>query len=179
MTKEEQIDNEKIANLAMKAYHEKKFLEAGSLFGQAAEGFLEDGDPLRSAELKNNQSVALLQAGNPQESLQAALGTDKVFFRADDKKRQAMALANIGAAQAELGQKEAAIKAYEESSLILKALGESDIRSDVQRSLSILRVKKREFADAVIEMQDGLMDIEKPTLKQRILKKLLFMRLWK
>ena len=90
-----------------------------------------------------------------------------------------MALANMGAALAEMGQKDDAIRKFEESSLILKNLGESDLRADVQRSISLLRVKKREFADAVMEMQDGLMGVKKPTLKQRILKKFLFMRLWK
>ena len=179
MTPENGLDHELIAGQAMKAYQQKKFLEADRLFSLAAEGYLNNNDPIKAAEMKNNQSVALLQAGKASESLQAAQGTDLIFAKADDKKRQAMALANMGAAFAELGQKKEAVKVYQESSTILKELGESELRADVMRSLSILKVKQGEFTDAVLEMQDGLLDVEKPTLKQRILKKLLFIRLWK
>jgi len=90
-----------------------------------------------------------------------------------------MALANMGAALSELGQKDKAVKVYQESAAIFKELGESELRADVMRSLSILKVKQGEFTDAVMDMQDGLADVKKPTLKQRILKKLLFTRLWK
>jgi tetratricopeptide (TPR) repeat protein len=179
MTPEKGMDHEFTAGQAMKAYQQRKYLEADRLFGLAAEGFLNNNDPLKAAEMKNNQSVALLQAGKASESLQAAKGTDLIFAQADDKKRQAMALANMGAAFAELGQKKEAVKVYQESSTIFKELGESDLRADVMRSLSILKIKQGEFTDAVMEMQDGLVDVKKPTLKQRILKKLLFTRLWK
>jgi tetratricopeptide (TPR) repeat protein len=179
MTDISQLEPGQIADQAMKAYHAKEFLEAARLFDLAANGFSEIADPLNAAEMKNNQSVALLQAGNAMESFNVVQGTDKVFAEAGDHKRQAMALANMGAALADLKKNDDAIKMYEESSAILKELGEKDLRADVQRSLSVLRVKKREFTDAVMEMQEGMMGVEKPTLKQRILKKLLFMRLWK
>jgi tetratricopeptide (TPR) repeat protein len=179
MNEGKKINGDQTADNAMKAYQSKDYLEAALLFGEAAQAYAGDADPLRSAEMRNNQSVALLQAGKAEESFKVVEGTDQVFAHADDKKRQAMALANMGAALAEMKQKDDAIKAYEESSSLLQELGESDLRLDVQRSLSILLMKKREFTDAVMEMQDGLMDAKKPTLKQRILKKLLFMRLWK
>ncbi|MFC2064899.1 hypothetical protein ACFLXB_07370 [Chloroflexota bacterium] len=172
-------NHEITAEKAMKAYQQKKYLEAGSLFEKAAEGFLNDNDPVMAAEMKNNQSVALLQAGKANESLQAAQGTDLVFAQAEDKKRQAKARANMGAAHSELGQQKEAVKAFQESAAILKELGESELRADVMRSLSILKIKQGEFTNAVMDMQDGLVDIKKPSLKQRILKKLLFTRLWK
>ncbi|HKZ44613.1 MAG TPA: hypothetical protein VJZ78_06210 [Anaerolineales bacterium] len=179
MNEQEKESSDQIAENAMKSYQAKNYLEAARLFGLAAEAYTNDADLYHSAEMKNNQSVAFLQAGKALESFNVVEGTDRIFAQADDKKRQAMALANMGAALAEMGQKDDAIRKFEESSLILKNLGESDLRADVQRSISLLRVKKREFADAVMEMQDGLMGVKKPTLKQRILKKFLFMRLWK
>jgi hypothetical protein len=46
------------------------------------------------------------------------------------------------------------------------------------RAVAGLQVRGGKMTDAVITMQSGLMGLEKPTLKQRILKKLLFLRLW-
>jgi tetratricopeptide (TPR) repeat protein len=132
-----------------------------------------------AAEMKNNQSVALLQAGNAQASLEAVLGTDEVFASAGDKRRQGMAVANKAAALGDLKRIEEALSFYEKSATILEEAGEPDLRADVMRSIATLRVKQGKFTDAVISMQSGLIEVEKPTLKQRILKKLIFLRLWR
>lgn len=172
-----QID--KLVEKAKQAYGNKKYNDAASLFGQAADEYSLEEDVLTAAEMKNNQSVAFLQAGNAQASLDAVLGTDEVFAAAGDKRRQGMAMANQAAALEDLKRKDEAMNLYEKSVEILEEAGETDLRADVMRSIASLRVRQGKFVDAVMSMQDGLIEVKKPTLKQRILKKLLFLRLWR
>ena len=73
------LEPDQLAEQGKQAFKNKKFDEAAELFSQAAEGYTLGRDGLMSAEMQNNVSVALLQAGKPQESLAAALDTDQVF----------------------------------------------------------------------------------------------------
>jgi tetratricopeptide (TPR) repeat protein len=170
---------DQLVEKAKQAYGKKKYKEAANLFNQAADEYLSVNDPLMAAEMKNNQSVAYLQDGNSQASLAAVLGTDEVFASAGDKKRQGMAVANKAAALGDLKRIEEAIAFYEESAEIFEGIGELDLRADVMRSVAKLRVSQGKFTDAVISMQDGLIEVRNPTIWQRILKKLIFMRLWR
>jgi len=164
---------------AKQAYGGKKYRLAATLFNQAADEYSSANDQLMAAEMKNNQSVALLQDGNPLASYEAVLGTDDVFALAGDKKRQGMAVANKAAALGDLKRKGEAIALYEGAAEILDDAGEPELRAEVMRTIAALRLSEGKFTDAVMSMQDGLMEVEKPTFWQRILRKLLFMRLWR
>ncbi|MFH2040617.1 MAG: hypothetical protein ABIJ65_14390 [Chloroflexota bacterium] len=164
---------------AKQAYGGKKYRLAATLFNQAADEYSSANDQLMAAEMKNNQSVALLQDGNPLASYEAVLGTDDLFATAGDKKRQGMAVANKAAALGDLKRKEEAIALYEGAAEILDDAGEPELRAEVMRAIAALRLSEGKFTDAVISMQDGLMEVEKPSFLQRILRKLLFMRLWR
>ena len=170
---------DQLTNRAKQAYGAKKFKEAIDLFGQAADIYTTNGDILMAAEMKNNQSVALLQNGNAQASFDIAVGTDEVFAREGDKKRQGMALANQASALEALKKKKEALELYERSASLLAEAGENNLRADVMRSISAIKVGQGKFVDAVMSMQDGVIEIKEPTLKQRIIKKLLFLRLWR
>ncbi|HBG74439.1 MAG: hypothetical protein A2X25_14060 [Chloroflexi bacterium GWB2_49_20] len=170
---------DQLVETAKQAYVNKKFKEAANLFGQAADDYILANDLLMAAEMKNNKSVAFLQDGNAQASFDAAAGTDAVFASAGDKRRQGMALANKAAALEALKRKKEAIACYLESANLLEQAGEANLRADVMRSIAAMQVGQGKFTDAVMSMQGGLIEVKKPTLKQRILKKLLFLRLWR
>lgn len=86
------LEPAQIADQGKQAFESKNFIEAAELFRQAAEGFTAGNSALMAAEMMNNMSVALLQAGRAQEALNAALGTDQIFAEAKDIKRQGMAV---------------------------------------------------------------------------------------
>ena len=65
-------------------YQTGKFQQAADGFSQAAALYLEKGEPLLAAEMRNNQSVALLKAKKPSLALEAVMGTDLVFQEAGD-----------------------------------------------------------------------------------------------
>ena len=87
-----------LAEDGKKEYGKGNFKDAAGLFSQAAQAYASEGDELNAAEMKNNESVAYLQAGNAQEALQAVEGTEEVFLKAGDLKRQGIAISNRAAA---------------------------------------------------------------------------------
>ena len=74
-----------------KEYEQGNYLASADLFSQAAQAYTSEQDELNAAEMKNNQSVALLQAGKEEEALQATEGTEDIFQNAGDIKRQGIA----------------------------------------------------------------------------------------
>lgn len=162
-----------LSELGKKAFQDKKFGEAAELFKQAAGG----STGLVSAEMMNNASVALLQAGKPQEALDAALGTDEIFAGANDLKRQAMALGNQAAALEVLGRSDDAIAKYELSAELFGQAGEGDLRSMVMKSAAGIKLKTGKITDSAFKMMGSLDVKETPTLFERILR--FFLRLIK
>jgi tetratricopeptide (TPR) repeat protein len=164
---------EKIIKEAQKAYKKKDFLVAAENFRSAAEVYARSKEPLSAAEMLNNASVAFLQAGRAQEAFETASGTDRVFASADDTRRQAIALGNQAAALEALGKLDDAVGLYENSADLLKKSGDQELRSTVLQSLSAVQLRLGRQLEAMASMQAGLESIEHPSLKQRIVKKIL------
>ncbi len=163
--------------LGRQAFQDKQFDEAAGYFRQAAQAYALARADLPAAEMKNNLSVALLQAGKPQESLDAALGTDEVFERANDMKRQAMALGNQAAALDELKRYGEAFEKYERSAALFEQAGEGDLRAMVMKSAASIQLKTGNVGRSAFKMMGSLDAKKNPGLFERILK--FFMRLIK
>jgi len=161
------------------AYKQADYISAARAFTDAAGAYAAHGDPLMAAEMKNNLGVTLLQDKQAQAALEVVTGTEMVFSTAGDLRRQGMALANQAAALEALRRREEALVIYQTSAEILEKAGEKDLRADVLRAAAGLQARRGKMSDAVITMQSSLMGLEKPTFKQRILKKLFFLRLWR
>lgn len=160
------------------AYAAGRFAEAARLFEQAASDYTAENKPLDAAEMKNNASVAWLQADQPQKALDVLAGTADLFQAAADLKRWGLALGNEGAALDALKRYDEAAQKYTRSAEVLEEAGEDQMRAEVLKALSALQLKTGKQIDAVLSMQSGLAGIKKPTLKQKILKKLLRLRPW-
>jgi tetratricopeptide (TPR) repeat protein len=152
------------------AFENKKFDEAAELFRQAAEGYTLGRSSLMAAEMKNNISVALLQAGKPQEALDAALGTDQIFESEKDIKRQAMALGNQAAALESLNRYDEAIASYERSAELFARAGEGDLRSMVMKSAAAIKLKTGKVTDSAFKMMGSLDVKDNPNFFERILR---------
>jgi tetratricopeptide (TPR) repeat protein len=168
---------QEIADRARTAYQAGDFLPAAGAYADAASLYAAEGDALMSAEMKNNQSVVLLRAGQAQAALDAARGTEKTFAAAGDSRRQGMALANQASALQALKKPKEAIELYKGSAEALEKAGEWDMRVDVMQLLSTLYLRRFKFYDAVLTLQSGLAGVKNPTPRQRLMKKILFIRL--
>ncbi len=153
-----------------RAFLDKKFDEAAGLFREAAESYTLGRSELMAAEMMNNVSVALLQAGKPQESLDAVQGTAKIFEEANDIKRQGMALGNTAAALEALHRTDEAIAAYELSAELFKQVDEGDLRAMVMKSAAALKLKSGKITESAFKMMGSLEAKKTPGIFERILR---------
>jgi tetratricopeptide (TPR) repeat protein len=147
------------------------FEEAAGLFEAAVAGYQAVDDQLNAAEMRNNQSVALLQAGHAEAALNAASGTAEIFAEADDKQRQALALGNQAAALHKLGDNEEAEKYYRQSAELFKETGDKENRASVLQSISRLQLGTGRYMEALGSADSSLESRSKLNIAQRILKK--------
>jgi tetratricopeptide (TPR) repeat protein len=161
---------DQLAEQGKQAFRNRNFDEAADLFNQAAEGYTLGRDGLMAAEMRNNASVALLQAGKPQDSLAAAQDTDQVFAEAKDIKRQGMALGNQAAALEALNRYAEAIEKYDLAAQLFAQAGEGDLRALVMKSSAAIKLKTGKVTDSAFKMMGSLEAKEHPSFFERILK---------
>jgi tetratricopeptide (TPR) repeat protein len=171
----EAISPKQLEKEAKSAYQKGDFLIAARNFEAAAKGYLNQGNDLACAEMRNNASVAYLQGDEGESALRAVEGTPDTFSAEGDIKRQALALGNLGAALEELDRLDEAEQAYFQSAELLQQIGETQLRANVMQSLSALQLNMGRQLEALATMQAGVAGVERPSLKQRALKELLQM----
>ena len=159
-----------LAEQGKKEYEQQKYLTAADLFSQAAQAYASSQDELNAAEMKNNQSVALLQAGKSKEALQATEGTEEIFQRAGDIKRQGIAVSNRAAALEGLRKWQEALAEYDRAASLFEQAGEGNMHSIVRKAAANINLKRGRIVDSQMDVYDSLRLVEKPTLTQRLMK---------
>jgi tetratricopeptide (TPR) repeat protein len=159
-----------LAEQGKKEYEQESYLAAATLFGQAAQAYTLAKDALNAAEMKNNQSVALLQAGKAKEALQATNGTEEIFRQAGDIKRQGIAVSNRAAALEGMKKWNEALAEYDRAASLFEEIGEGDMHSVVRKAAANINLKRGRLTDSQMDVFDSLRLVEKPTLLQRIMK---------
>jgi len=151
-------------------YAQGNYLAAADLFLQAAEAYTRAQDELNTAEMKNNQSVALLQAGKAKEALQATDGTEVVFQKVGDIKRQGIAVSNRAAALEGLKRWNEALTEYDRAASLFEEIGEGDMHSIVRKASANINLMRGRIGDSQMDVYDSLRLVKKPTLTQRFMK---------
>lgn len=170
---------ETLSDEARRLYQAGDYAAAAETYGRAAEAYAAAGDALMAAEMRNNQAVSLLRGRQPAAALQAVQGTETVFERAGDLKRQGIALANIAGALEALKRKKEAIAFYQRAADVLEKADEGDLRVEIMQLLAMDYLRRGKFFDAVLALQSGMAGVKNPTPRQKLFKKLLFLRLWR
>jgi len=170
------IEPQQLIEQGKQAFEAKNFDQAASAFAEAASAYEALDDALNAAEMKNNLSVSLLQAGRAQAAYDAAAGTEEVFAQAGDVNRQAMAFGNLAAALEALKKPDQALEAYERSAELFAEAGESEMRSMVLQSAAALKLKRGKMMDSALSMIGSVESTKKPNLLQRFLRFLLRLR---
>jgi len=164
------MDAKILAEQGKQEYTKGAFEVAADLFFQAAQAYEDSQDELNGAEMKNNQSVALLKAGKAEAALTATDGTEEIFQKAGDLKRQGIAVANRAAALEGLKKLNEAMGEYNRAADIFEAAGEGDMHSVVRKATAEIFLKRGYIGNTQMDVLDSLRLVEKPTLTQRILK---------
>jgi tetratricopeptide (TPR) repeat protein len=89
-----------------------------------------------------------------------------------------LALGNEAAALEALNRLDEALGKYQQSADMLEKAGDKESLAVVLKSRSALQVKSGKPIDALFSYQSSLANVEKPSLGQRILKKVLRLRPW-
>ncbi len=168
-----EIELRKLTEDGKLAFQDGQYESAAGMFDAAAHGYAALKDDLNTAELKNDLSVALLKLGKSQEALDAAGGTEEIFARAHDLKRQGMAAGNEAAALEALKRFDEALAAYERSAGLFAEAGEGDLRSMVLKSAAGIKFKRGKVANSAFKMIGSLEAKDKPSIFERILRFLL------
>jgi len=174
----ESSDPKSLSEKAEAAYQEGDFENAARLYGAAASAFESQGDASVAAEMKNNQSVAYLQMGDAQLAYQSAAGTSEVFAAAADTRRQGIALANEATALQALKRIDLALEKYLQSAEAFKQTGEDQLRASILQAVAWIMLRRGKIFEALGYLRAGMMDLKNPTLKQKIMRGLLRLRLW-
>jgi tetratricopeptide (TPR) repeat protein len=159
-----------LAEQGKQEYEQENYLAAADRFAQAAQAYALMQDELNAAEMKNNQSVALLQAGKAKEALHVTDGTEQTFLKAGDIKRQGIAVSNRAAALEGLKQWKEALAEYDRAAALFEQIGEGDMHSTVRKAAANLNLKRGRIVDSQMDVYDSLRLVEKPTLTQRLMK---------
>ena len=167
------MDAQTLAEQGKQEYAKGAFGAAAGLFSQAAQAYENVQDQLNAAEMKNNQSVALLKAGKAEAALQATDGTEEIFQKAGDLKRQGIAVANRAAALEGLKKLNEAMGEYNRAADIFEAAGEGDMHSIVRKATAEIFLKRGYIGNTQMDVLDSLRLVEKPTFTQKILKLLM------
>lgn len=166
-------DPKQLVEQGKQAFAERQFDQAAAAFSEAASAYEALDDALNAAEMKNNLSVALLQAGKAQAAYQAATGTEDIFAQANDLKRQGMAYGNQAAALEALKKLDRALEAYERSAALFAEAGETEMRSMVLQSAAAIKLRRGKMVDSALSMIGSVESTQKPNLLQRFLRFLL------
>jgi tetratricopeptide (TPR) repeat protein len=171
------MDPQFLAEKAKQIYETGDFQAAAQAFSETVEAYTVSGDRLMAAEMKNNQCVSLLRAGQAQSALDIVEGTADEFSSAGDYRRLGVAHANRASVLEALKRHEDAIADYAKAGEALEKAGEDQMRVQVMQLLSGLYLRRWQLLNAVIALQSALAGVKNPTPKQRLMKKLLFIRL--
>jgi tetratricopeptide (TPR) repeat protein len=166
----DQHNSTALADEGTQEYQKGNYLAAADLFLQAAQAYTSARDVLNAAEMRNNQSVALLQAGKAKEAFQATDGTEEVFQKAGDIKRLGIAVSNRAAALEGLKKWKEALAEYDRAASLFEQIGEGDMHSIVRKAAANLNLKHGRLLDSQMDVYDSLRLVEKPTLTQRLMK---------
>ena len=160
----------KLAEQGKQEYEQENYLAAANLFSQAAQAYTVAKDALNAAEMKNNQSVALLQARKAKEALQATDGTEEIFRQAGDITRQGKAVSNRAAALEGMKKWKEALAEYDRAASLFEQVGEGDMHSMVRKAAANINLKHGRITDSQMDVLDSLRLAKKLTLAQRLMK---------
>lgn len=164
---------ESIKQKALTSYNRKDYQAALEGFNYCLSYYTAASDELAASEMLNNISVTYLGLKDPQKAYEAAAGTDEVFTRHADRKRQGIALANTATALEQLNRKEEALALYEQVLEIFKEIGEKDMRITILRRVSDLQLKTKRQLQAIASMESAYDQKEKRSARESIFHTLL------
>jgi tetratricopeptide (TPR) repeat protein len=157
----------------LKEFNDGHFEASVRLFTLAQNSHLAQGDQGKTAQMANNLCVVYLKMKRHTEALEAVEGTPEVFLGLDDTLRAAQAYGNLGSALEASGDLVRAEENYRLAAQLFDEVGDGEQHAYTLQALSRLQIRQGQPIKAVATMQESIDTIPKPSIRDRILRRLL------
>ena len=154
-------------------FRKEQFAAAAEHFAQAADAYAALGETVAAAEARNNLAVVRLAQQDWAGALAAVTGTPEVFAAANDRLRQAQAIANLANAHDGAGHVDPAGEYYEQAIEMFTELGETETRAACWKAQAGIQLKQDKRLQAMASMKAGLQLAPKLSPREKTLKGLL------
>lgn len=166
-------DGQRLKDEGMKSYRDGRYEDAAAKFAEAQQAFVTANDQPAAAEALNNQGVCWRQAAKWDEAVAAFDEARAMFQTSGDKSGEGQVVGNLAALAESKNEKDRAAELYQEAIALFEEVGAKDLAKDTYTALSRLRLKQGNVMGAVNAFDAGLEQMDKPTLMQRVARKIL------
>lgn len=158
------------AKQALAAFNQQKFTQAAFLFSDAAVEYENENQPLLAAEMKNNQSVSLLQANQAQSALECLIGVVELFENSGDLHKAGLTHGNLAAAFEALNKYDLAADHCYKAADYLRDSNHREEYTMIMNMLVSIQMKQGRIFEAAGSAHLFVDQIPNPTFRQRVLK---------
>ncbi len=166
-------DGQSLQDEGLKLYRNGQYEEAAAKFLEAQQAYSVANDQPNAAERANDRGVCWRQAAKWDEATAAFTEARSMFQALNDAKGEGQVVGNLAALADSQNDKDHAAELYLEAIDLLEKAGAKDLAKDTYTALSRLRLKRRDFMGAIGAYDAGIDEIEKPSVMQRVVRRIL------
>ena len=162
-----------LSDAGMQLYREGRCEEAAARFAEAQMAFIAADNFKAAAESANNRGLCWRQAARWADARAALQEARRIFQSLSDVSGEGQVVGNLGAVADSEGEPRQAAACYLEAISLLESAGEHHLAQATYTALSRLRLKHGDWLGALSAFEEGLGQLEHPTVAQRLARKLL------
>jgi tetratricopeptide (TPR) repeat protein len=166
-------DGKSLQDEGRNLYHSGQYEAAAAKLVEAQQAFVAANDQANAAECANDRGVCWRQAAKWDEATAAFTEARSMFQALSNVKGEGQVVGNMAALADSQNDKDRAAELYLEAIDLLEKAGAKDLAKDTYTALSRLRLKRRDFMGAIGAYDAGIDEIEKPSVMQRVVRKIL------
>jgi len=164
---------EKLQKEGVDAFRAGNFELAEEKFLALIDAATAENNPAKVAEAHNDLGVVRKQLGDIDGALIALDFALDYYQSVDDARGEAQVLGNFGMVEEAAGKIEDAIQSYLDSAAIFEELGDSEMAMYSWQALSRLRLKNKDWINAIAAYEEGIAHLPDNSIKKKIVQTLL------
>lgn len=167
------VNLEKLQKEGVDAFRAGNYELAEEKFLALIDAATAENNPAKVAEAHNDLGVVRKQLGDIDGALIALNFALNYYQSVDDERGEAQVLGNFGMVEEAAGKIEEAIQSYLDSAAIFEELGDSEMAMYSWQALSRLRLKNKDWINAIAAYEEGIAHLPDSSIKKKIVQTLL------
>jgi tetratricopeptide (TPR) repeat protein len=156
----------------LRLFQEGLYEEATAKFRQAQEMFATEGNEIEATEMVNNLGVVYRMQDKWNEAIEALEEARAAFVRLGDRNREAQTLGNLGGLYASKRERDKAKECLRQAADIFADLGDAQRQGETLVALAAQQLKTGERSEGMAAYLAGVQMLQKPTLRQKVMRSL-------